>query len=48
MNMKNMPNKQCREMIKAVPLNGLEICDGDDHRLLTDNDIANFPSYDSP
>lgn len=30
-------------MLKAVPLLSLEICDGDEHRLLTDDDIENFP-----
>ena len=47
MNVKNMSDTQCRNMIEAVPLHGLEICDGNDHRLLTDGDIANFPSYES-
>ena len=48
MNVKNMSNKQCRDMIKVVPLNGLEICDDNYHRFLTDTDIANFPFHDSP
>ena len=47
MNVKNMSDKQCRDMIKTVPLYGLEICDGDDHRLLTDTDIEKFPPSDS-
>lgn len=41
MNVKDMSDKQCRDMIKEVPLERLEICDGDNHRQLTFADIEN-------
>ena len=42
MNVKNMSDKECRNMIKDVPLERLEICNGDNHRHLTVADVENF------
>lgn len=42
MNVKDMSDNECRDMIKDVPLERLEICDGDDHRYLTSTDVEHF------
>jgi len=43
MNLHGMSDKECRRMIKDNGINGLEICDGAVHRLMTIGDTDQFP-----
>ena len=42
MNICDLSDKQCREMIKAKRICELEICEGDYHRPLTGDDTEKF------
>lgn len=38
----NLTDKQCRNIIKEISIDEIEICDGDTHRPLTLDDVKNF------
>lgn len=42
MNLYNLTDTQCRAMFMAISIDRLEVCDGDNHRRLTIDDVENF------
>lgn len=42
MNLHCLTDDECSEMIKAISIDMLEICDGDNHRQLTLADVESF------